>query len=84
MFISDYVYTKYKSIYQEAAVLYNEINQKHPRKPDLRKTIEYRHWKNTLAASNNMPMIPIPREKKTGVNPHGAQEHPNTYHRSSS
>ena len=64
MFISDYVYVKYNLIYQEAAALYNQINQKHPRKPDLRKTIEYRRWKNNIAASNNMPVTPIPREKK--------------------
>ena len=64
MFISDYVYVKYNLIYQEAAALYNQINQRHPRKPDLRKTIEYRSWKNNIAASNNMPVTPIPREKK--------------------
>ena len=64
MFVSDYIYTKYKAIYREAATLYNEINVKNPRKPDLRKTIEYRCWKNTVAEANNMPITPVPRQKK--------------------
>ena len=64
MFVSDYVYTKYNCIYQEAAVLYNQINEKNPRKPDLRKTVEYRRWKNNLAALHNMPLTPVPRQKK--------------------
>ena len=64
MFISDYVNTKYKCIYEEAAVLYNEINRINPRKPDLRRTKEYRHWKNNFASAHNMPITTIPREKK--------------------
>ena len=64
MFISEYVQTKYKSIYHEAANLYNEINRKYPQKPDLRKTTEYRLWKNSIAIANNTPTIPIPRQKK--------------------
>ena len=63
MFISDYVHTKYYAIYQEAAELYNTINRTHPRKPDLRRTIEYRQWKNNMAANLNHPVIPIPRQK---------------------
>ena len=63
MFVNDYVKTKYKDIYQEAATLYNQINQNYPRKPDLRKTVEYRRWKNSIAAANNMPTTPIPRQK---------------------
>ena len=64
MFVSDFVETKYNFIYQEAAVLYNQINEKNPRKPDLRKTQEYRHWKNNYASAHNMPVTPIPRQKK--------------------
>ena len=63
MFISDYVHTKYYAIYQEAAELYNTINRTHPRKPDLRRTIEYRQWKNHMAANLNNPVTPIPRQK---------------------
>ena len=64
MFISDYVNTKYECIYKEAAALYNTINQINPRKPDLRRTKEYRQWKNSFASSRNMPITIIPREKK--------------------
>ena len=64
LFISDYVSVKYKAIHQEAAALYNKINAKNSRKYDLRKTIEYKCWKNTVAAANNMPLTPVPREKK--------------------
>ena len=64
MFISDYVHTKYNAVYLEAARLYNEINRIHPRKPDLRRTTEYRVWKNNISAGLNMPVNPIPRQKK--------------------
>ena len=64
MFISDYVKTKYECIYNEAAALYNTINQINPQKPDLRWTKEFRQWKNDFASSRNMPITIIPREKK--------------------
>ena len=64
MFISDYIQTKYYNIYQEAAELYNSINRTNPRKPDLRRTIEYRQWKNNMAADLSMHVTPIPRQKK--------------------
>ena len=67
LFISDYVSVKYKAIHQEAATLYNKINMKNPRKYDLRKTIEYKCWKNTIAEVNNMPLVPIPREKRRAL-----------------
>ena len=63
MFVSDYIKTKYSGIYMEAATFYNQLNEIHPRKPDLRKSIEYRGWKNQLATQNNTPIIPIPRQK---------------------
>ena len=63
MFVSDYVKTKYQTIYHEAAMLYNQINQSYPQKPDLRKTVEYRRWKNRIAAANNQPTTPIPRQR---------------------
>ena len=64
MFICDFVKTKYEGIYNEAVTLYNQINQLNPKKPDLRRSTEYRQWKNVYAASRNMPSIIIPREKK--------------------
>ena len=63
MFVNDYVKTKYKTIYVEAAMFYNQLNEKHPQKPDLRKSVEYRHWKNEIAVQNNSPITPIPRQK---------------------
>ena len=64
MFISDYVQTKYHHIYEEAAELYNNLNHLHPRKPDLRRTDEYRLWRNTIAQELSMPLIIKPRQKK--------------------
>ena len=64
MFISEYVQIKYKDIYREAAILYNEINKKHPQKPDLRKTVEFRQWKNNMAVANGESTTPIPRQKE--------------------
>ena len=63
MFVNDYVKTKYEAIYVEAATFYNNLNQKYPRKPDLRKAVEYRRWKNEIAVQNNMSTTPIPRQK---------------------
>ena len=74
MFVNDYVKTKYKDIYVEAASLYNQLNQNYPRKPDLRKTVEYRRWKNDIAAKNNIPTTPIPRQK---TRPYTHMIHPN-------
>ena len=47
-FISDYVFNKYFHIYQEAAGEFNRLNQIHPRKPDLRKSHEFKNWKRQL------------------------------------
>ena len=63
MFVADYVQTKYSTIYKEAAELYNHINKLHPRKPDLRRTTEYRLWKNKTAIQQNKPTTSIPRQK---------------------
>ena len=63
MFVADFVKTKYPEVYQEAAIMYNRINQSHPNKPNIRKTFEYRMWKNEIAKANNQPTIPIPRQR---------------------
>ena len=63
MFVCDYVKTKYNDIYVEAATFYNQLNQHHPQKPDLRKTVEFRRWKNYIAVEKNIPTTPIPRQK---------------------
>ena len=63
IFVNEYVKTKYKDIYSEAASLYNHINKKYPQKPDLRKSPEFREWKNSVAASNGQPRTHVPRQK---------------------
>ena len=45
LFISEYIQVKYNHLYQEAAELYNAINVIHPKKPDLRKSAEFKNWK---------------------------------------
>ena len=47
-FISEYVFNKYFDIYQEAAAVFNQINTVHPKKPDLRTSIEFKNWKREL------------------------------------
>ena len=63
IFVNEYLQTKYKDIYREAASLYNEINKKYPQKPDLRKSVEFREWKNSVAVSKGEPRTYIPRQK---------------------
>ena len=48
LFIAEYLETKYQNIYMEAATMYNGLNEKHPKKPDLRRTAEFREWKNKI------------------------------------
>ena len=63
IFIHEYIQTKYKDIYREAATLYNELNKKYTKKPDLRKTTEFRLWKNSVSVSNGESGTYIPRQK---------------------
>ena len=64
MFISEYVQFKYKDVYKEAGTMYNELNKLYPCKPDLRKTKEFRDWKNTMAKADGESPRHIPRGKK--------------------
>ena len=68
-FVADYVKTKYPAMYEEAATFYNSINKLHPNKPNLRKTMEYRMWKNEMARENNQPLQPIPRQRDRYAKP---------------
>ena len=68
IFISEYVQRKYPDLYHEAASMYNEINVKYPKKPDLRKCTEFRKWKNTIAVSKGQSASIIPREKQYKYN----------------
>ena len=45
LFINDYIFYKHHVIYQQAAQLYNELNEIYPKKPDLRRTEEFKNWK---------------------------------------
>ena len=61
VFIAEYVYVKHFEIYQQAAKLYNKINDLYPKKPDLRKTIKFKNWK---LIESGMPKIRshVPRD----------------------
>ena len=74
MFISEYVRVKYRDIYNEAALLYNQINERHPQKPDLRRSVEFRMWKNKFAIANGEPLAYIPRPKQYK---YATMDHPN-------
>ena len=63
LFVNEYVQTKYNDIYSEAARLYNQINKIYPKKPDLRRSPEFREWKNTVAALKGQPTTYVPRQK---------------------
>ena len=47
-FVAEYVYTKYFDIYKEAAEQFNRLNTKHPHRPDLRKSIEFKNWQRQV------------------------------------
>ena len=64
IFVNEYVETKYLHIYEEAAELYNNLNEIYPCKPDLRRTDEFRFWKNDIARERSMPFIRMPRQKR--------------------
>ena len=68
LFVNEYVKTKYQSIYNEAAEFYNELNNLYDRKPDLRKTYEFRAWKNQVAAGKGQAPIYIPKPKEYTCN----------------
>ena len=48
IFIAEYVNTKYFDIYKEAAEQFNQLNTKHPHRPDLRKSIEFKNWQRQV------------------------------------
>ena len=68
LFVNEYLQAKYENIYIEAAAFYNQLNKKYDRKPDLRKTNEFRLWKNQMAAAKGQPQTKIPRPKEYTYN----------------
>ena len=55
IFISEYVQNKYVRIFEEAAEAYNKLNNIYPRKPDLRRTDEFRLWKISVSSNATVP-----------------------------
>ena len=47
-FIEEYVREKYENIYSEALNFYSTLDSLYPEKIDLRKTKEFREWKQTI------------------------------------
>ena len=72
VFISEYVFFKHFHIYEEAAKMYNEINLLYPRKPDLRRTEEFRVWRNNVTGRPN-----ITRKSMVKRRPYVFPVHPN-------
>ena len=72
IFINEYVFTKYFDIYQEGAQMYNEINMLYPRKPDLRRTEEFRVWKDSVTDRPS-----IRRNPRVKRQPYVFPTHPN-------
>ena len=64
IFVHEYIQTKYFHIYEEVANLYNTLNETYPCKPDLRRTEEFRSWKNSIAWERAIPITPVPRQKQ--------------------
>ena len=55
IFIREYVQNKYVHIFEEAAEAYNKLNNIYPRKPDLRRTDEFRLWKISVSSNTSVP-----------------------------
>ena len=53
LFIADYLEMKYNDVYTEVAKVYNSLNKKYPQKPDLRRTPEFRAFKNKTKPKYN-------------------------------
>ena len=59
IFICDYIFTKYMSIYEEADTAYQELLLRHPSKLDLTKTYHYLKWKKETIR-NSQVSVPQP------------------------
>ena len=62
LFIEEYVREKFSNIYSEALNFYTALDTLYPKKIDLRKTTEFRSWKQTIRDGNDSeistPAIP--------------------------
>ena len=73
LFIHDYIFHKYYAIYEEAAQLYNRINEIYPKKPDLRRTEEFKDWKRDVMGQTKT----VRRENKKKRRPFVFPSHAN-------
>ena len=56
-FIEEYVKEKFSNIYSEALNFYTALDTLYPKKIDLRKTTEFRSWKQTIRDGNNSEIL---------------------------
>ena len=73
-FVEEYVREKFHSVYSEALDFYNELDVLYPQKIDLRKTVEFRRWKNDLAHGNNSETPVILHDKADKNQSHNIDE----------
>ena len=50
--LNEYIYVKYKDIYDECLQMYNSLNETYPEKHNLTKTKEYKAWKKRVLATD--------------------------------
>ena len=74
-FVSEYVQHKYEAIYHEAEKLYESLRKQYPSKNDVRKTLEYAVWKNSINSqpSTEKEINPQPSTQKE-INPQPSTE----------
>ena len=65
IFVAQYVHTKYKHIYREAAQMFNQLNVLHPHQPNLTKSIEFRNWQRRI---NGLPPTSYFRKREAANN----------------
>ena len=63
LFTSEYLRCKYPHIFKEVATMYNDINTRYPKKPDLRKCLEFKQWKNCMAIQQGKEIMAIRTRK---------------------
>ena len=52
-FITEYVRVKFWNVYNEANSFFNALNTMYPQKLDLRRTKEFKRWKEAVKNTNN-------------------------------
>ena len=80
-FVADYVQNKYNNIYVEAMQFYDLLNNLYPGKTDLKKTEEYRVWKNNVTRdlSSYINLQQAPRQHHQLPNPSNRHNNQNVY-----